>query len=224
MAIKALLFDMDGLLLDTEALGIKASIQAAEDQGLDIGTELHHLMLGLNKKESNALFKKRAPELDLEKFWAVFDTQLWKQVKKDGMPVKPFALELLQWGKENDFRMGLCSGSYREVVEPFISMARLTKYFSAIVAGDDDFSLGSKPAPGMYLRTAQLLGVTPDECLVLEDSPNGLRSGRAAGMSTVMIPDLIPYTEDLAPFSDAVFSDLSYVPAFVEKLQCQSVS
>ena len=224
MAIKALLFDMDGLLLDTESLAIVASIRAAEDQGLDIGEELHHLMLGTNKEKSNEILKQRVPGLDLEKFWAVVDAQMWQQVEQDGVPVKPFVLDVLKWGKEKEFLMGLCSSSYREVVEPFISMAGLTEYFSAIVAGDDDFSLGSKPAPGMYLRTAQLLGVSPVECLVLEDSPNGLRSGRSAGMTTVMIPDLIPYTEDLAPFSDAVFSDLSHVPAFIEELQCQSVS
>lgn len=224
MAIKALLFDMDGLLLDTEALAIVASIRAAEDQGIGIGEELHHLMLGTNKEKSNEILKQRVPELDLEKFWAVVDAQMWQQVRQDGVPVKPFVFELLEWSKDNDLLMGVCSSSYREVVVPFINMAGLTEYFSAIVAGDDDFSLGSKPAPGMYLRTAQLLGVTPDECLVLEDSPNGLRSGRAARMTTVMIPDLIPYTEDLAPFSDAVFSDLSHVPAFIEELQCQSPS
>ncbi|NLC32312.1 MAG: HAD family phosphatase [Clostridiales bacterium] len=222
MAIKAVLFDMDGLLLDTEALAIQASIRAAEAQGIGIGEELHRLMLGTNKEKSNELLKQRVPQLDLEKFWTVVDAQMWQQVELNGVPVKPFVRELLKWSKDNNLLMGLCSSSYREVVEPFVSRAGLTQYFSAIVAGDDDMSLGSKPAPGMYLRTAHLLGVLPEECLVLEDSPNGLRSGRAAGMTTVMIPDLIPYSEDLAPYSDAVFSDLSYIPAYIEELRCQS--
>lgn len=224
MAIKALLFDMDGLLLDTEALAIEASIWAAKDQGFDVGGELHHLMLGTTKEKSSILLKQRVPGLDLDRFWAVVDAHMQKQVEEDGIPRKQHAMELLLWAEEKGLMMGLCSGSYRQVVEPYLSMAGMIDFFTAIVAGDDDFSLGSKPAPGMYLRTAELLSVLPEECLVLEDSPNGLRSGRSAGMKTVMIPDLIPYTEDLAPFCDAVFPDLSHVPGFITEILCPSAS
>ena len=224
MAIKAVLFDMDGLLLDTEALGIEASVRAAEDQGLGIGEELHYLMLGVNKEKSNELFKQRVPDLNLNKFWTVADEQIQQLVNDRGVPIKPHAMELLQWVKEKNLLMGLCSGSSREIVELYLNLAGMLNYFAAIVAGDDDLSLGSKPSPGMYLRTAQLLQVSPEQCLVLEDSPSGLRSGRAAGMMTIMIPDLMPYSDELAPFSDAVFENLSQVPDFITKNICQSAS
>lgn len=218
MNLDAILFDMDGLLFDTESLGIGASHEAVKEQGFLISHELQRLMLGTNKEKSNELLLSELPDLDTQKFWVDFDASIWRHVENKGLPVMHFAAELLAWGKEKGLVMGLCSGSPRHVVERYLQVAGMAHYFEAILAGDDDENLRSKPAPDMYLRTAQMLGLAPANCLVLEDSPNGLRAGRAAGMHTVMVPDLIPYTEALAPFCDAVFDNLSHLPAYIESL------
>lgn len=218
MTIDAVLFDMDGLLFDSETLAIEASALAAGEQGMSVGDDLFKLMLGTNKEKSTALFLEHFPALDAEKFWIDFDIFMWRQVDRGGLPVKPYAGELLQWVKGKGLKMGLCSGSPRHVVDGYLRVSGMGRYFSAILAGDDDPTLLSKPAPDMYLRTAAMLDARPAYCLVLEDSPNGLRAGRDAGMKTIMVPDLVPYSPELAPVCDAVFPDLSHVPAFIENL------
>ena len=218
MTIDAVLFDMDGLLFDSETLAIEASALAAREQGMSVGDDLFKLMLGTNKEKSIALFLEHFPALDAGKFWADFEVFMWRQVERDGLPVKPFAGELLEWVKQRGLVMGLCSGSPRHVVDGYLRISGMGHYFSAILAGDDDPALLSKPAPDMYLKTAGMLDARPAHCLVLEDSPNGLHAGRAAGMMTIMVPDLVPYSGELAPVCDAVFPDLSHIPAYIEKL------
>jgi beta-phosphoglucomutase-like phosphatase (HAD superfamily) len=81
-------------------------------------------------------------------------------------------------------------------------------YFDQIVTGS---GLPSKPAPDVFLKAAAALNAAPERCLVLEDSIHGVQAGRAAGMTVAMIPDMIPFTEDLKPFCDHVLPDLSAV-------------
>lgn len=216
--IDTVLFDMDGLLFDTERLAIGATELAAKVQGFDLGPDIFKMVLGTNKEKSAEVFAIYFPGLDENIFWADFDKFMWRKVEQDGLPVKPFARQLLEWAEQKGLALGLCSGSPRNVVDGYMRISGFKDFFKAFVAGDDDELLQSKPAPDMYLRTAGLLGSTPERCLVLEDSPNGLRAGRAAGMRTVMVPDLVPYSEALASVCDAVFPDLSHVPAYIDKL------
>lgn len=216
MRIEAVLFDMDGLLFDTENLAVGASLNAAREQGFSIGQELTISLLGTNLELGTELLLRELPGLDPAGFWRDFDAHIWSHIEEKGLPIKPFAGELLAWLGERGYIIGLCSGSPRHMVEGYLRVAGFENCFSAVLAGDDDLSLRSKPAPDMYLRLAGMLKADPAGCLVLEDSPKGLQAGRAAGMRTVMIPDLAPYTEQLAPFVDQVYPDLSHVIGYLE--------
>lgn len=217
MTIQAVLFDMDGLLFNSEFMAIGASELAGAEQGYDISEPLFRSMLGTNKEKSTALLRAELPQIDPAKYWSDFDKFMWKHVEEKGLPVKPCAEQLLKWLKEKDYVTGLCSGSPRHVVEGYLRVSGFDVYFDSVLAGDDDLSLRSKPAPDMYAHLAEKIGILPGACLVLEDSPNGLRAGRAAGMQTVMVPDLVPYSEELAPYCDAVYPDLSYVIRYLER-------
>ena len=98
----------------------------------------------------------------------------------------------------------------------YLQSTGLTDVFQAITAGRSD--VPSKSAPDMYLNTAAALGVAPQHCLVVEDAPLGLRAARRAGMFTVMVPDLRPYTDDLAPDCDCVLDSLKDLPALVQEV------
>ena len=218
MTIDAVLFDMDGLLFDTEAMAIEASAMAAARQDLSVSEELFNLMLGTNKETSTDMLSQHFPGLDTDRFWDDFDASMWQIVERGGLPVKHYAEELLTWLEDKKLPMGLCSGSPRHMVDGYMRVSGFGRYFKAILAGDDIAGLPGKPAPDMYLKTADMMSVRPAHCLVLEDSPNGLRSGRAAGMTTIMVPDLIPYSKELEPYCDAVFADLSLLPAYIDGL------
>ena len=219
MSISTVLFDMDGLLLDTESVGIKVSIHAAALQGIAMSESLHYDTLGTSYEETAARFLSVHPQMDMARYREDYVRGLRDWVLDKGVPVLPHAGELLCWLKARGYAMGLCSGSDRELIELYLRLADFAQYFPVIVAGDDP-GLNSKPAPDMYLKGAQLLGAQPGRCLVLEDSPNGLRAGRAAGMRTAMVPDMIPYTSELAPYCDAVLDDLSAVPGLLEPGAC----
>lgn len=219
MKISTILFDMDGLLLDTESMGIKVSIRAAEQQGIALSKALHMSTYGVSYEETAARFLSVHPEMDMERYRADYVRGLGEWAMDKGVPLMPCARELLVWLQARGYAMGLCSGSDRPLVELYLRQTGLAKYFSVIVAGDDP-GLRSKPAPDMYLKGAELLHAEPGRCLVLEDSPNGLRAGRAAGMRTVMVPDLVPYSEELAPYCDVVLDDLGGVPGLLEPGAC----
>lgn len=204
MAIEAVIFDMDGLLLDTETLGISACEYAGQRQGLLIDTAVVLSTLGQTEAFSNAIYRQHYPTFDAERFWADFGT--WMRDTTDRTPPRlmPHALETLKALKAKNISMGLCSSSPRERIGRYMASTGIGDFFDAAVTGDDGAQ--SKPAPDMYLLAARKLGVAPESCMVLEDSPNGLRAARAAGMLSCMVPDQIPYRPEFAPFVDHVLA------------------
>lgn len=206
MAIEAVIFDMDGLLLDTETLGIKACVYAGEQQGLDIDVGVVLSTLGQTEPFSNAIYRQHYPAFEAERFWADFDAWMRKTTDETPPALMPRALETLKGLKDKRIRTGLCSSSPMERIGRYMASTGIGHFFDAVVSGDDGAK--SKPAPDMYLLMAKKLGVMPERCMVLEDSTNGLKAAHAAGMLSCMVPDQIPYGPELAPFTDRVLKDL----------------
>lgn len=215
MKIEAVIFDMDGLLFDTEGLGVDACQEAGQKQGMPIPRELVLSTLGMTTERSAEAYHRVHPKLDLERFWDDYRDIMLSYADPDGPPLMPHARELISWLHEQGIQVGLCSANQERLVTAYLERSGLRDQFEVVVHGRPD--LPSKPAPDMYLLTAKLLGVAPARCLVLEDSPNGVKAGRAAGMQVAMVPDMIPFREELRPYCDAVFSDLSQVRGYVLK-------
>lgn len=209
MEIQAVIFDMDGLLLDTETLGVEACLAVGEKQGLNITPQVVLQTLGMTQETSNRIYKDHDERFEPARFWAGFDEWIKHSVSIKAPDKKAFAEELLMILKQKGIRCGLCSSSPRERVMLYLGASGLLPYFDEFVTGCD--GAASKPSPDMYLLAAKKLGLMPEHCMVLEDSPNGLRAGHAAGMHTYMVPDLIPYTEELAAHCEGVLTDLSQV-------------
>src|SRR5205823_950278 len=136
-------------------------------------------------------------------FWVIAETRL--------MP-KPGAIELLDTLDQLQLSRAIATSSSRQTVERHLIASSLMGRFDAIV-GRGDYAAG-KPAPDPFLKAAELLGVEPHRCLALEDSFNGVRSACAAGMMTVMVPDLVPPTEDIRSLCIAIAADLHGVRDF----------
>jgi HAD superfamily hydrolase (TIGR01509 family) len=125
---------------------------------------------------------------------------MYEDMAINGIPQKPGIQELLGVLKEKGIKTAVATSNNRSIVENYMEMAGLTNSFDAVVCGDSIQK--SKPAPDIYLYAAEKLGAEPSKCMGVEDSVNGVKSVRAAGMVCVMVPDLIPFTIELSPYVD----------------------
>lgn len=217
--MKAIIFDMDGVLFDTESLGVVASQQAAAQQEILLDKALIMNTLGLTTEGTDDVYLAVHPALDTAKFWADYMAYLKQHVVRFGTPLKPHAMETVRQLADMNVPRAICSSNELDMIALYLEYAGMQGMFSVITAGDP--SVPSKPAPDMFLNTARKLGVMPANCLAVEDSPNGLRSARAAGMITCMIPDLVPFSDALRPYCDLVLEDLSQLLAHVGASACR---
>jgi HAD superfamily hydrolase (TIGR01509 family) len=212
-APQAVVFDMDGLLFDTEALYQQAYVEAAKLGGYDISADVIRLAIGIPWMQGRGLMLQQLGEqfpIDdyrarmKDRFVALSTTEL---------RLKPGVLELLDLLDELDLPRCIATSSAHATVQAHLSAHNLTHRFHAVI-GHGDY-VNSKPAPDPYLVAAERLAVPAGFCLALEDSPPGVRSASAAGMMTIMVPDLIPPTPEIRTLCLCVVQSLHDVATLV---------
>ena len=205
----AIVFDMDGLLFDTETLYARAIMSAATELGCGMTTELFHRFVGTpwqeNRRQMIAHYGEAYPADELRVAWIRhFDVLVAVE-----LDLKAGALELLATLDEIGLPRAIATSSSHATVRHHLTAHDLTARFHEIVAQGDYAS--AKPAPDPFLRAAERLKVDPRDCLALEDSLNGVRSASAAGMMTIMVPDLIQPTDEIRGLCTLVVSSLHEV-------------
>ena len=194
--IKAVLFDLDGTLVDTELLSARAWLASGERLGLDVGEELIRSFVG---RTADAVTNMLVEHLGITEATAQELFSLHRSIKDELMEnelaAKPFAVKALSALKDHGFALGLATSSYRPVAERELEPFGMQAYFDSITCGDEIEH--GKPAPDIYLLAAERLGMRPEECAAGEDSPNGVRAGAAAGMSVFLVPDTIEPTPEI---------------------------
>lgn len=213
--IKGAIFDMDGLMIDTEKLYVRFWMQSAKDFGYDMKPEHVYAIRSLSRKYSIPKLKSFfGEEFPTEEVRAHRTDLINEYVAENGLDVKKGLFTLLDYLRDNGVKMAVATCTPTERSRMYVEKIGATEYFSAIVGGD--MIVNGKPDPDIYLAAAEALGLPPEECAAFEDSPNGIQSAHSAGCHTIMIPDLTQPDDDLLPLISAVYSSLDKAAGFFE--------
>ncbi len=216
MNYQAAIFDMDGLLLDTERVCMRVFREACEVQKLPFYEEVYLSIIGRNAAGIETIFRK-AYANDYDRLHQEWRTRYNAVVMHQAIPVKEGVIELLEWLKEQNFLTAVATSTAKEVATIKLELAGLSKYFDNLTTGCE--VTNGKPDPEIYLLAANRLNIEPAKCLAFEDSNNGVRSAVAASMSTYQIPDLVEPCEEVRQFGHAIVPSLHDVLEELKRTQ-----
>lgn len=205
--MRAFIFDMDGLMFDTERVFVSAWDYAGEKMGLGKTGYMVLKTLGMNTAGCNQTWRDEFGEdVDLDALWRYSREFLEDYYSRYTVTVKKGLYDLLTYLRRKGYKLAVASSTNRQKVEQHLNSAHVRQYFDAVVTGD--MVENSKPAPDIYLKAAAALGEKPEECYALEDSRNGLLSAHAAGCKPIMVPDLWQPDDVVKQFILGPYEDL----------------
>jgi HAD superfamily hydrolase (TIGR01509 family) len=215
---RAVIFDMDGTLFDSERLYADAFEAVVAELGCDVDPQFVLRCIGLPRPETLELFERDHGHLRVtEQIFDAWDAECDRRMAVERVDLKPGAPELLATLSSIGIPCAIATSSRRHHVERNFAGHDIGHHFSAIIA-HGDYRHG-KPAPDPFLEAARRLGIAPDHCLALEDSHNGVLSASSAGMMTVMVPDCIAPGDEHRQLCCHIAQDLHEV----ERLVAQSL-
>lgn len=213
--MNAVIFDMDGLMFDTERVYIEAWDYVGEKMGVGKAGYMNLKTLGMNAELSRKVwqeeFGNRFDERMLREYTREFLSDYYE---KNGLPVKKGLYSLLDYLKEQDCRLAVASSSKQAEIEEHLKDAGVSGYFQVVIGGDRISH--SKPDPEIYQRACEMLGENPKDCYALEDSKNGLLAAHRAGCIPLMVPDLWEPDEEVLGIIAGKFDDLEQVRDYLK--------
>lgn len=220
--IRTVIFDVDGTLLNTETIYIRAWIEAGESLGYTIPMEALMRTRAVNRTVSKSIFQQYCGEdFDYEAVWKVrirISEQIIQSLQADAL-LMPHARQTLQWLKDQGFTLAAASSTEYNATRDHLERAGIFDLFSAVLGGD--MITRGKPQPDIFLKAAELTGTEPEQCIVVGDTPADVLAGSAAGMKVVLIPDQVPANAQTTELSWKVLSGLDQLPAAVKKLKAE---
>jgi HAD superfamily hydrolase (TIGR01509 family) len=201
----AVIFDMDGLMIDSERVSIACWSQAAQELGLPFPEGFWLRMVGLGDRDCERLLLQR---VTAEQVAALFARchDLYEARTQQGLPLRPGILEILQLLHDHGIARAVATSTRQPRASRKLAAAGLLPFFEVVVTSSD--VAHPKPAPDIYLLAAQKLGKDPARCLALEDSPAGIRAAVGAGMTAIQVPDLVHPDEELRALGHRIVDSL----------------
>ena len=195
METKAIVFDMDGVLLDSETISDKTWAIAQDEMEVETNKDFINMCRGSNHNDTLQILRDVfGQEFDADAFLKRA-SELFKMYEEtEGIPLMPYARQILEYLKPK-YRLALASSTRGEAVERQLKNAGIIDFFETRTTGE--MVEHSKPNPEIYLMACRSLGLNPNECVAVEDSPNGIRSAAAAGLKVIMVPDKIKPTAEI---------------------------
>jgi HAD superfamily hydrolase (TIGR01509 family) len=207
--VRAVIFDMDGLLFDTEALYRDVVLATAIEAGHDMPLDFYLSTVGTPLQGTREIFERRyGAGFDFDAFWGKTTQRFAKMVETE-LRLKTGVVELLDLLDELGLPRAVATSSHHEHARHHLGAFGLSDRFHAVIAHGD--YVRGKPHPDPFLKAAERLGVEPAHCLALEDSWHGVRAASAAGMMTIMVPDLMSATPEMEELCAHIAADLHEV-------------
>ena len=213
----AVVFDMDGVIFDSEQATLSCWMELAEKYGFEDLETVFRMCLGTNHQ--------RTKEIMLEKYGADFrydeyaaEASVIYHARYDGgrLPMKPGVLEILSYLKDSGKKIALASSSRRKTVVNQLRDAKILDYFDAVICGD--MVERSKPEPDIFLTACREIGVEPEMAFAIEDSFNGIRSAFAGRLRPIMVPDMVPANDEMREKAEVVLESLQGVVEYLNRM------
>lgn len=220
--LEAVMFDMDGLTIDTEKYYKRCWIAAAKEAGFEMKKDDYLKLRSCAKEFAEPMLKKRFGDgFDYDKIREKRRELVEEAVKKEGIDKKPYVSELISYLKSKGIRCILVTATCEERARRFLKIAGLEDAFEELICAD--MVKHGKPASDIYKYACEKAGVKPEDCLALEDSPNGVKSAHGAGLKVIMVSDLSTADEDTKKLIVRETKDLGEVMNFIKLESFQTV-
>ena len=217
---KYVIFDMDGVIFDSERLYIDCNKEIAPKYGCNDMEKMEaicHKCIGVTMEQTLVIIRENLGEdFPLDEFWAETSGLFKEKTMGGNIPVKIGVRELLDYLKDSGIKTAIASSTKTDTVKRELSEAGLLSYFDEVVGGD--MIEHSKPAPDSFLKAMEVLGSSPDECCIIEDSFNGIRAAKAAGGFSIMVPDILQPDEEIRGLAGKVLPSLLDVMEYFKTL------
>lgn len=206
--LELVIFDMDGLMFDTEQIAFRTWQQAAANAGFALDEATFRLTLGVKIQRTREIYGEHfGPAFDFDAIMKDRYEITDRWIQRDGVPLKLGLVDLLADLQQANVKTAVATSTDRDKAEALIKKAGVYDYFNYIICGND--VTHSKPDPEIFLTAAARLGCQPENCIVLEDSPLGIQAAYRAQMVPVMIPDMVSPTESIRQLIAAEFTSLA---------------
>lgn len=211
------IFDMDGLLFDTELVYNDEWYYIAGLYNLQINPVMLDELRGTNGSRMTGIVNRYWPDVDAEKLTNELFAHAAVSLSKH-VPMKPGVLELLKYLKRNGVHMAVASSAPMELIQRNLCLTGIVSYFDAVVSGEQ--VIHGKPCPDIFLLAADKIRLKAEDCYVFEDGINGVKAGIQAGCSTIMVPDLVPPVKELYEQCTGIYPDLYAVLQAIKTGKC----
>lgn len=215
--IKAIIFDMDGLMIDSERVTFECYQERLKDMNLTMDEEFYKTLLG---KPIKGIYQRfydvYGNDFPIENVIQDVHQLMAERFETEGVPVKKGLVEILHYLKDNNYKTIVATSSNRDRVDKILAQAKITEFFDDSICGDEVTK--GKPNPEVFLKSCQKLGVNVDEAIVLEDSEAGIQASYDANIKVICIPDMKYPEKQYEEKTFKILKDLTEVTAYLKSL------